>query len=82
MAFKQLYGTIEELSTHGAKVLLDDKSLPKRYQNQTLMIPKKLLPLKIHEGDILVLTLDTQDQATKSREAIARKLMEEILNSD
>lgn len=78
---KPLKATVDSLSEHRAVLLIDDEHLSEKMKNQKLILPKKLLPGNIKEGDILVLDIQHSEDYTKQREEIARKLLEDILNN-
>lgn len=78
---KPLKATVDSLSEHRAVLLIDDEYLSEKMKNQKLILPKKLLPGNIKEGDVLVLDIQHSEDYTKQREEIARKLLEDILNN-
>lgn len=48
--------------------------------DEELIINKKMLPKKAHEGEVMVLTIATAEAETKRREQKAKDLLNEILN--
>ncbi|OGD65394.1 hypothetical protein A2215_03625 [Candidatus Berkelbacteria bacterium RIFOXYA2_FULL_43_10] len=46
-----------------------------------ILIPKKLIPKKLNEGDIVHLTLSSDEAETKKREQSAKDILNELLKS-
>ncbi len=76
----QLRATIDRFEGHTGVLLFDDADLLGPLTGQELVLPKRLLPLGAKEGDTLVVELLTDQQSTESKEQIARKVLEDILN--
>lgn len=76
-----LRATIDSLSEHRVVLLIDDEHLNEKMKNQKLILPKKLLPGNIKEGDVLVFDIQLSEDFTKQKEEVARKLLEDILNN-
>lgn len=47
-----------------------------------VLIPKKLIPKNLDEGDVIHLTLSSDEAETSKREKSAKKLLNEILKKD
>ena len=54
-------------------VLVDEKT--------EIIVPKKLIPKKLEEGDVVHLTLSSDKAETLKREKSAKKLLNEILSA-
>lgn len=76
---QQLRGTLDRLEGHKGVILFDDEALGP-LAGQELVLPARLLPEGIVQGDVLVIELMTDRQATQTREQVARTVLEEILN--
>ena len=76
----QLRGVLDRFEEHTGVVLFDDAEVFGSLAGQELVLPKRLLPSGIREGDVVVVELMTDEQATEAKERIARKVLEEILN--
>lgn len=76
----RLRAVLDRFEGHKGVVLFDDTELLGPLAGQELVLPKRVLPLGIREGDVIVLELLTDEQATQQREAVARTLLEDILN--
>ena len=76
----QLRAVLDRFEGHKGILLFDDGETLGPLAGQELVLPLRLLPEGIREGDVLVLELLTDTQATLQREVIARKVLEEILN--
>lgn len=48
-------------------------------EKEELIIPKKIIPKAIKEGDILHLTISSDEAETKKKEFTAKELLNEIL---
>ncbi len=49
-------------------------------EHYKILIPKKLIPKSLNEGDIIHLTLSSDKAETQRREKSAKELLNEILN--
>lgn len=50
-------------------------------EHEEVIVPKKLVPKICHEGDIIHLTLSSDEAETKKREQTAKELLNEILGN-
>lgn len=48
-------------------------------EKEEIIIPKKIIPKAIQEGDILHLTISSDEAETSKRESTAKELLNEIL---
>ncbi|MEK7184497.1 MAG: DUF3006 domain-containing protein [Patescibacteria group bacterium] len=76
----QLKAVLDRFEGHKGVLLFDDSDMLGPLAGQELVLPKRLLPLGIREGDVVVLDFLTDAQATLRREDVARALLEDILN--
>lgn len=81
MSFKTLRATIDSISEHQTVLLIENQGLPEKMKNQKLILPKKMLPDIIKEGDVLVFEISVDAEYRETREQTARKLLEDILNN-
>lgn len=72
--------SLDRFEGHTAVLLFDDADLLGPLTGQELVLPKRVLPAGTKQGDSLVIELLTDQQATESKEQIARKVLEDILN--
>lgn len=49
-------------------------------EHNEVVVPKKLVPKDCHEGDIVHLTLSSDEAETRKRQGMAKELLNEILN--
>lgn len=61
-------------------VLLIEKSIKQNLPQQEIIWPKAELPPNIHEGDMVVLGILKEEDATKSKEESARAMLEALLS--
>jgi len=76
----QLRAVLDRFEGHKGVLLFDDAEVLGPLVGQELVLPKRVLPLGIREGDVVILELLTDEQATQQRETVARSLLEDILN--
>lgn len=76
----QLRATVDRFEGHAGVLLFDDDDLLGSLAGQELVLPIKLLPPGTREGDQIVVDLLSDHQATQAREAVARQVLEDILN--
>lgn len=57
-----------------------DKAVLLTEDEEELALPNKMLPKEAEEGDVLILTITTNDAETKRNEKTAKELLNEILN--
>jgi len=76
----QLKAVLDRFEGHKGVLLFDDADLLGPLAGQELVLPKRLLPPDLNIGDVLVLDFLTDEQSTLEREAIARSVLEDILN--
>ncbi len=76
----QLKAVLDRFEGHKGVLLFDDSDMLGPLAGQELVLPKRLLPLGIREGDVVIVDLMTDTQATQRREEVARSLLEDILN--
>lgn len=50
-------------------------------EHAEVIVPKKIVPKDVSEGDIVHLTLSSDEFETKKREKTAKEILNEILNS-
>lgn len=50
-------------------------------EHEEVIVPKKIVPKGVGEGDIVHLTLASDEFETKKREKTAKEILNEILNS-
>ena len=51
-------------------------------EHTEVIVPKKLIPKSAKEGDIVHLTISSDEAETRRREKTAKELLNEILNSN
>ena len=51
-------------------------------EHSEIIVPKKLIPKSAKEGDIVHLTISSDEAETRRREKSAKELLNEILNSN
>ena len=51
-------------------------------EHTEIVVPKKLIPKSAHEGDIVHLTISSDEAETLKREKSAKELLNEILNNN
>lgn len=49
-------------------------------EHAEVIVPKKIVPKSVGEGDIVHLTLSSDEHETKKREKTAKEILNEILN--
>lgn len=76
----RLRAVLDRFEGHKGVLLFDDAEALGPLAGQELVLPKRTLPLGIREGDVIILELLTDEQATQQRETVARALLEDILN--
>lgn len=76
----QLQAVLDRFEGHKGVLLFGDSDMLGPLAGQELVLPKRLLPLGIREGDVVIVDLLTDAQATQQRETVARSLLEDILN--
>ncbi|MCA9388461.1 DUF3006 family protein [Candidatus Berkelbacteria bacterium] len=81
MPLTQIKATIDRFEGHKGVILFDDPNLGS-LAGQELVLPKRLLPLGVGVGDVVVLDFLTDEQSTQQREQIARTVLEDILNGE
>ncbi len=57
-----------------------DKAILMNEDDEETVLDRKMLPKAVNEGDVLVLTLATDEAETKGRDQKAKDLLNEILN--
>lgn len=72
--------TVDRFEGHTGVLLFDESDALGPLTGQEIVLPKRMLPPGTKEGDTLVVELLTDAQATESKEQIARKVLEDILN--
>jgi flagellar basal body L-ring protein FlgH len=74
-----------ELGIKKTELTLDriegDKAVFLNKEDEEIILDKKMLPKAAKEGDVLVLTIATNDAETKQREQSAKSILNEILNT-
>lgn len=58
----------------------DDKAVLKTSDNKTIIWPTKKLPENVKEGDILLFTIQTENEKTTKNKELAKTILNEILN--
>ncbi|MBU4216438.1 DUF3006 domain-containing protein [Candidatus Parcubacteria bacterium] len=58
----------------------DDKAVLKTSDNKTIIWPTKKLPENIKEGDVLLFTIQTENEKTIRNKELAKTILNEILN--
>lgn len=76
----QLRAVLDRFEGHKGVLSFDEGDVLGPLAGQELVLPKKVLPLGIREGDVVIVEIMTDEQATQSREKVARALLEDILN--
>lgn len=76
----QLQAVIQEINDNQIKLAINDPALPSALSDQTLVLPKRLLPADTKVGDQFVLELLTKQQSDQTKEQLNRLLLEELLN--
>jgi hypothetical protein len=76
----KLKAILDRFEAHKGVLLFEDADLLGPLAGQELVLPQKLLPAGIKQGDVVILELMTDQQSTEEREKIARALLEDILN--
>ena len=71
--------TVDRIEGHTAVLLFDELEL-NGTDPQSLSVPLKYLPKTVKEGNVLVVEFLEDEEAVKQRDAVARKLLEDILN--
>ncbi len=51
-------------------------------EHYEILVPKRLIPKTCHEGDVVHLTISSDEAETKRREKTAKELLNEILQSE
>lgn len=75
-----LKATLDRFEGHKGVLLFDDEEAMGPLAGQELVLPKRLLPASAKAGDVLILDMLTDEQATLGREHVARAVLEDILN--
>ncbi len=76
----QIKAVLDRFEGHKGVLLFDDVDLLGPLAGQELVLPKRLLPAGLKTGDVVAIELMTDDEATLAREALARSVLEDILN--
>lgn len=75
-----LRGIIDRFEGHRGVILFEEEELLGPLSGQELVLPTRLLPPGVKQGDALVFEVLTDEQATQERDAVARAVLEDILN--
>ncbi|MBI4023319.1 DUF3006 domain-containing protein [Candidatus Berkelbacteria bacterium] len=78
----QLRGVIDRFEGHRVVILFEDTEVFGPLAGQELVLPSRIIPPGLGQGDMLVFEMMTDEQATEQRESVARKVLEEILNGE
>lgn len=76
----QLRCVLDRFEGHKGVLLFDDAEMLGTLAGQELVLPRRALPAGVREGEVVVVELMTDEQATEAKERIARKVLEDILN--
>ncbi len=76
----QLRVTLDRFEGHAGVLIFDDADALGTLAGQELVLPTKVLPAGIRQGDQVVIDFLSEHQATEAREVIARQVLEDILN--
>lgn len=58
----------------------EDKAVLLTEKNVEIILPRELIAAEVHGGDMLTLTLTTDEDETAKKEKSAKELLNEILN--
>jgi len=71
--------TVDRIES-GKAILIVDEHFKSKLTSQEIFWPKEELPPNVKEGDVVVLGILKEEEATKSKEESARAMLEALLS--